>query len=48
MEKMICLSNAELEKINGGGLFDFIGNTWSTIYNTGRDFGRSVVRGVMS
>ena len=46
-----CLTEAELATIDGGGsVFDsakFIVQTWNILYNSGRDFGRSIVNGIM-
>ena len=43
----VSLSESELTSIAGGGIVSeissFVGNTWNTLYNTGRDFGRSIV-----
>lgn len=51
MENLKELNFQELEQINGGGVIgdvgDFVGKTWNTLYNSGRDFGRSVVNGLM-
>lgn len=41
----------ELAVIEGGGvlsgLSDFVQGSWNVLYNSGRDFGRSVVNAVM-
>lgn len=45
------LTSEELLTVNGGGLIgdigNFVGSTWNTLYQTGRDFGRSIVNGIM-
>lgn len=33
---------ADLMKINGGGVLEGLGDAWTAIYNTGKDFGRSL------
>ncbi|ENU1918501.1 TPA: ComC/BlpC family leader-containing pheromone/bacteriocin [Streptococcus pyogenes] len=51
MEQFEVLSVTDLTTIEGGGVVSdiggFVGNTWNTLYNTGRDFGRSIVNAVM-
>ena len=46
-----CLTEAELATIDGGAsVFDstkFIVQTWNILYNSGRDFGRSIINGIM-
>lgn len=46
------IAGYDLENIAGGGVIsqagDFVSKTWKTIYDTGRDFGRSVVGAFMS
>ena len=45
------ITDSELAELQGGGIIgdvgNFVGNTWNTLYNTGRDFGRSVVNAIM-
>ena len=45
------LTEAELATIDGGAsVFDstkFIVQTWNILYNSGRDFGRSIINGIM-
>jgi hypothetical protein len=36
------LSDEELEVIAGGGFFDGLGEAFSTVYNTGKDFGDTI------
>lgn len=46
-----CLTEAELATIDGGvSVFDsakFIVQTWNILYNSGRDFGRSIINAIM-
>ena len=45
------ITEAELASIDGGAsVFDsakFIVQTWNILYNSGRDFGRSIINGIM-
>lgn len=52
MDKMntniVVLTDLDLMDINGGAnllsdIGGFIGNAWNTLYNSGRDLGRSIV-----
>ncbi|BBA91671.1 MULTISPECIES: alcohol dehydrogenase [Streptococcus] len=48
----VILTNQELTTIKGGSnLFSdiggFINKTWQTLYNSGRDFGRSIINGII-
>lgn len=56
MDKMntniVVLTDLDLMDINGGAnllsdIGGFIGNAWNTLYNSGRDLGRSIVNALI-